>query len=113
MPAWPAEHHLVATAASGPGGDTAQPGTIDRDETINPGMITKDNLDAAQISQPLLPYTGDEKNVADGRNGAFVQRLYQRQQHGQAAPIITDARGVIAPVTLLDGEVGLRRKHRI
>src|SRR5206468_8833665 len=85
VPAGALESKLVAMAAGRLVDDAGNPEPVDRDESVDIGMIAEQRLHAAEIAELLLADRADEHDVADGRYLVFVHRLDQRQHRRKAA----------------------------
>src|SRR5579862_8393899 len=106
MPAGPFELDAVAMAAGSQISYAVRLGAVDRNEAVDGLVVAEQRLDAAQIAQPFLADIADEHDVADSLDAGRVEGAYDRQQIGESARIVADARRVKLAVFLLDGEIG-------
>jgi hypothetical protein len=104
--AGPLEGHFVAVASGRLIDDLGNAETVDRNESVDVGVIAEQGPDAPEIAEFFLADGADEHHVADGCDGVFVQRLDHREQRGQTAGIIADSGRKNGAVLFLHGHVG-------
>ena len=67
----------------------------------------------AQVAEPFLADVGDEGDGAGGSDAPGVQRTRNRDEDGQAAAVVADARSAQHGTAPRHLDVGLGRKHRV
>jgi hypothetical protein len=113
MAARPLEDHLIAVASGRLIDNAGDAEAVDRNKTVDVGVVAEQSFDAAQIAEFFLADGADEQHVTNGFEFVRVHRLDQRQHRRQPARVVADAGRQNNAVLFLHGDVGAFRKYGV
>jgi hypothetical protein len=107
------KNHFVAMAPSRLIDHRGDAKPVDRDEAVDVSMVAEQGFDAPEIAEFLFADGADEHHIAHRRDPVRIDRLDQRQQRGETARVVADARRQDNAVFLFHGNVSAFGKHRV